>query len=252
MEFRKEWVLPSTIGIASFVAGATAGYIWGKHKAQHVTIYNVSAETGPEPEMTEEEQEHTRILTEYDGAFDPKVVVDEEDMPRDPIAEQQAIEETVMEERAAIELENIRKTKAAGAGKFNIFEGKEDDWDYEVEVPLRSPVKPYIIHRDEFEANEMGFSQSNLSYYALDDILCDDKDVPIYNYHNIVGTLEFGKGSMDISICYVRNEKLGSEWEIIIDHGSYQVEVLGERVEEAFEESDIKHSRSPRRMRSEE
>lgn len=243
MQFRKEWVAPITIAVSTCGVSFGIGYMLGKRYSREIITVVNSIKTDDIPEVDED---HSRILPEFDYTE-----VEEIDF-RDPIVEEQAILETLMEEREVIELDHIRQAHADGLGKFNIFEGAEDDWDYSVEVPLRGTVEPYIIHRDEFESNEEGNSQSTLTYYALDDILCDEKDTPIYNHNNLVGELVFGKGSRDISICYVRNPRLGSEWEIIIDHGSFQVQVLGEEVEQRFEDGDIKHSRHPRKFREDE
>jgi hypothetical protein len=123
----------------------------------------------------------------------------------------------------------------------NIFpaDDDDDDWDYEVEVPLRTPDKPYIIHRDEYFDQERDCSQSSLMYYAGDHILCDDHDTPVYDPEKVVGLVRFGHGSKDPNVCYVRNETLDAEYEILQDPGYYQIEVLGE----ALAEKDLKHSK---------
>jgi hypothetical protein len=116
----------------------------------------------------------------------------------------------------------------------------EDDWDWEEELANRSPNAPYILHREEFFSNEMELEQTTITYYKGDDVLCDEKDVPIYSPEKVVGRLEFGRGSQDPSIVYIRNEELGAEWEVILDHGYYAVEVLGGQIEDSMK--DIKHS----------
>jgi hypothetical protein len=120
---------------------------------------------------------------------------------------------------------------------INVFPDENDDWDYDEEVKHRTPDHPYIIHRDEYFSNEMDYRQSTLTFYEGDEILCDEQDTPVYNPEKVVGNIIFGHGSQDISICYVRNESLEAEYEILVDHGYYQQEVLGAEVGK-----DIRHS----------
>lgn len=131
----------------------------------------------------------------------------------------------------------------------NIFDG-DDSWDYESERNNRSADKPYVIHVDEYVADELGYeSQSTLTWYQADRILTDHRDVPIYDVAKTVGDLQFGHGSLDPNIVYVRNEVLKSEYEVLRDPGSYEVTVLGNAVERTYEQTDLKHSRSPMRFR---
>jgi hypothetical protein len=120
---------------------------------------------------------------------------------------------------------------------INVFPDEDDDWDYDEEVKHRTPDHPYIIHRDEYFSNELDYRQSTLTFYEGDEILCDEQDVPVYNPEKVVGKIIFGHGSQDISICYVRNEHLEAEYEILVDHGYFQQEVLGAELGK-----DIRHS----------
>lgn len=136
----------------------------------------------------------------------------------------------------------------------NIFDGLQDEWDYDVEKANRQSDKPYVIHVDEFVANESEYeTQKTLTYYEADDILADDKDVPFTNIERsrVVGRndLLFGHGSLDPNIVYMRNDALGCEYEIIRESGSYQEVVLGANLEEDYAKADLKHSRAPQRMR---
>ena len=124
----------------------------------------------------------------------------------------------------------------------SIFSGEEDDWDYTEELKYRSKDHPYIIHRDEYFAEETNNSQSTLTYYRGDNVLCDELDTPIYNMEKVVGTLVFGKGSQDPSVVYVRNESLEADYEVLLDHGYYQTEVLGQAVEDDLNSDNVKHS----------
>jgi hypothetical protein len=86
-------------------------------------------------------------------------------------------------------------------------------------------------------------------YFAGDNILCDDKNVPIYNHDSVTGALRFGHGSKDPNVVYVRNPDLQAEYEVVRDRGYFQVEVLGAVLEEAYEEQELRHSNHPTRFR---
>mgnify|MGYP006274408799 FL=1 len=125
----------------------------------------------------------------------------------------------------------------------NIFDGDSySDWDYGFEISQRSLDKPYIIHQDEYFGKETEYTQSTLTYYAADDILVDEKEVPIYNYKSVTGELRFGHGSDDQNVVYIRNDRLSGEYEVIRDSGSYEVEVLGNQYEQALKNIDLKNS----------
>jgi hypothetical protein len=125
----------------------------------------------------------------------------------------------------------------------NIFANNGDsDWDYKEEQRRRSELEPYVLHKDEFFADEKDYTQITLTYYAGDDILTDEDDKPIYNHRSIVGDMKFGHGSGDPNVFYVRNDKNRAEYEILLHEGLYSVEVLGLEIENNQRARDIKHS----------
>lgn len=105
-----------------------------------------------------------------------------------------------------------------------------DTWDYAVEVKSRDPEVPYVIHKDEMSQNEKEYEQSSLTYYEDDDVLADERDEPITDQDEIVGVHnlgKFGHGSNDPNIVYVRNDRLGVDYEIARSKGSFAEEVHG-------------------------
>jgi hypothetical protein len=114
----------------------------------------------------------------------------------------------------------------------NIFvDGRNiEEFDYAAEVDRRSPDEPYVITHDEFMENENGWEQNTLTYFNGDDVLVDDKDIPVPDIEAIVGSenlTKFGYGSRDKNVVYVRNEKLESDYEITLSMGEYAKEVAG-------------------------
>jgi hypothetical protein len=125
----------------------------------------------------------------------------------------------------------------------NVFEeAPKDVWDYATEVKSRDPLIQYVIHVDEFNANEKGYTQSTLTYYMDDDVLADEHDSAIDDQDDTVGVKNldmFGHGSGDPNVVYVRNDIREIDYEIVRSNGSYAEEVHGLPT--------IEHSLRPRR-----
>lgn len=113
----------------------------------------------------------------------------------------------------------------------NIFENSDPYWNQEAEMSNRSKEAPYVIHCEEYIADEMGYRQTTVTYYAGDDILVDESEVPVHNHTGLMGELPFGHGSNDPNIVYIRNEAIHMEWEVLRDLDSYQNVVLGESMD---------------------
>lgn len=162
-------------------------------------------------------------------------------------------------ERGNAAMEAREAAEAAEALDAGIITGVQfagipsEDWDYDREVALRNEAEPYILHRDEFYTDELGFEQTTLTYYAGDDILSDQEDKPVYNHIHITGPLRFGHGSDgDPNIFYVRNHKLKAEYEICFDPGLYSEIVLGLEIEQNDRAQNLKHSHKIHKFRSDE
>jgi hypothetical protein len=121
--------------------------------------------------------------------------------------------------------------------RVNVFR-VDDSWDEEYELEHRNPDVPYVITVDEYIGAEFDFKQSTVTYYASDDIMANESDVPIYNWNSLMGDLRWGHGSNDKNVVYIRNESLGQEWEVLLHQGSYEVEVQGLHEEDG----ELKHS----------
>lgn len=77
---------------------------------------------------------------------------------------------------------------------------------------------PYIITIDQFNNEMEHYDKATIHYYSLDDILTDENEDVIENYNNIIGDEAlscFGMDSEDPDIVYVRNERFGTDYEII-------------------------------------
>jgi hypothetical protein len=105
----------------------------------------------------------------------------------------------------------------------------DGDWDYAVELEKRTKDAPYVIHREEFKANDMEHSQVTYTYYDGDDVMVGEDERPIAHGDLVVGqdNLKWGHGSGDPNLVYVRNERLMQDMEICRSPASYEEEVLG-------------------------
>lgn len=154
-------------------------------------------------------------------------------VPGVPIVETEAVTEEVKVDVAA-----LREKMQSGTPvevtetTTNIFvEGNPvTEFDYATELPRRGPDAAYVVTHDEFMENENGFEQHQLTYYSGDDILTDEKDVPIPDIEELIGSenlTRFGYGSRDANVVYVCNEKIEGLYEIMLSQGSYAQEVAG-------------------------
>ena len=128
--------------------------------------------------------------------------------------------------------EQLKEDSETGRLGENLFAAYSDkEWDYEVEMSKRTNGGgPYVIHVDEFNANENEFEQAQLTYYEGDGVLADMRDDPIPAIDKVVGEgnlFRFGHGGADENTVYVRNEKMEMEWEITKSDGKFSEIVLG-------------------------
>ncbi len=97
----------------------------------------------------------------------------------------------------------------------------ENDLQYE---------EPFVISREEFDEGYPHFDKITITYYAEDDVLADEQDEIISDIEAVVGydsLSRFGDMSDDDCVVYVRNGRLGADYEIVLTQESYSESVLG-------------------------
>lgn len=230
------------VGLIAFSGGTGVGYLIGRKKNKEMTHIS------KEPEQLSLFDQHP-VLSE-----DPNVNLD-----RPWVKETLMIDEDGTETKEVLHSNNLKEwvtptvTEIDGnEDKYvNVFKSNDDQWEYEAELAIRTPNAPYVIHRDEYVCEEMGYEQTTVTYYAGDDIMTDINDVPIYNHGSMMSPLKFGHGSGDPNVVYIRNESLELEWEVLLHTGRYSVEVLGLEVERHYDNDNLAHSRSVLKFRDE-
>lgn len=228
-------LLPVAVGLLAFGAGVGLGYILGRRKSVEVITLA----------PRESRLEHARP---------PKVVVDER--PEKLMTTEELKQHYADDPQVEVVTLNDQKVEPKTANVFANTTTDEDVWDIDEEIKKRSPHHPYVIHQEEFFAEELeseDFIQATLTYYAGDDVLVDQEDKPLYNRQDLIGDClnKFGHGSGDPNCVYVRCIPQRMEYEVIRDPGHYRIEVLGLEMEQEERAQDLKHSKAPRRFRSE-
>lgn len=230
-----KWFIPTVSGVVSFGGGVAAGYFLAKYR--HVDAKQELLEEKLD-EATQKTQEFTELTLDFTETMEKAV---------------RRLDEATVETRGrSTFVINAEDLDPEGGEKLvNVFVNTDPEWDFEAETAARVPGKPYVIHRDEFFGDELGWdSQSTLTWYAQDGVLTGDRDEVIYNVGDYIGDeLRFGHGSGDPNVFYVRNEKFHAEYEVLCDPGSYEINVLGGQVEQYMEDEDLKHARCPGKFR---
>ena len=128
----------------------------------------------------------------------------------------------------------------AGISGDDPDDGDDSDNDDESDsenFPPFDPVEsrgfePYVITTEEFYEDKEHYHKISLTWYAADNILVDERDVPVHPAEGpkIVGPNfmnAFGQGSDDDRIVHIRNERIECDYEIAKHDGSYSEVVLG-------------------------
>jgi hypothetical protein len=269
---KKEWAIPSGVGIVSFGIGVGVGYAFKgfrENQNKNAEFEDTESESGNreyESEDAVNDSDNVQLELSYeesDFRYEEKLSAFRHAMQEATLVIRELKDEgkSFLEQRASemqrsmaahpafqeieIEEDRIDVGEEPYVIPDTIFKDNSDgDWNMEAEMDGRSAAHPYIIHHDEFyNAENEGFdcTQTTLTYYKGDDILCDEQDVPIYEYLKLTGELKFGHGSKDPSVVYIRNEALGAEYEVLLDHGYFQTEILGQQLEDDLNK-DVKHS----------
>lgn len=161
---------------------------------------------------------------------------------------------TVIDELEAEEAEDTRLEQIVDDEEFDAVtvtreqRPEIEDWDWDVELARREQLEIYPLHRDEYCDGESGLEQQEVIYFAKDGVFTDQYNRPFDVPTAYVGTdIEWGHGSGDPELAYIRNERLEVEYEINYDPGSYAEEYLGVLGE--MDENEAKHALKSKRIR---
>lgn len=123
-------------------------------------------------------------------------------------------------------VESVTKAVAATLAPQEQEDEDSTDEDAVEETHLEPRKDPYFITEDEYYKDN-AFDKEVLVYYEDDEVLSDSREEMIDNVHHTVGDAieEFERSGEEF--LYVRNERLGMDFEIQRVEGSYQEAVYG-------------------------
>jgi len=104
------------------------------------------------------------------------------------------------------------------------------DGEHESESSMDDEDGPYVISYEAFASENLHYSKVMITYYAVDDTLCDDQEHVITDNDGVLGkhaTDRFGLGSHDKNVVYVRNDDIACDYEVTRLNKSYSEDILG-------------------------
>jgi hypothetical protein len=95
-------------------------------------------------------------------------------------------------------------------------------------IDARDEAVPYIITAEEYAEGDS--NGETLTFYRDDAVLADENEEPVDDINGMIGDQalqSFGLGSGDSRVVYVRNERIGVDYEILLHDGNYGEVVHG-------------------------
>lgn len=225
----KQYLILAGTAVAALAAGAAAGYYVGRKKATHEFELRLEVEL--------ETARNHYALQNRKANFSPEDIVRELDLEETAVAtsarnSQPAEPVTTTKLRTAyheIAQSYVAEGAQAVAERASIWDKNNST------TPPRGPngqfVKkdkpnedPYIIEQAEYLENDSEYEQEHLTYYVQDNTLLDTSDKIVDNatVSEVALSLLRAQEEKDEedNVIYVRNEVLGIEYEIVINHDS--------------------------------
>lgn len=241
LQWKDEWTTPTITGVVGLILGIGIGYGIKKIQVDRARTKNIERHLRNRKTTTEADRESEGSVTD-DGALPIDVEHPGEIEGNRPSWIDNEPEGGWVE--GPFMIDGSRTIVPAGSVEesrinhpSNVFNHDVTPWDWNEEVANREGKEIYIVHKDEYDGEEaVGYTHSTVEYYQGDDILTDTDDSVVFDYPTHIGTdnLKFGHGSCDPSIVFIRNDKLMTEYEVILNTGSYHLEVLGEEIENSL------------------
>ena len=214
----------NTNSVSFFLGGVGVGAVIGFYFGYKFNKEKIRAEA-----FKASEEEVAKIREVYQQ----KTVAHAPKPPLEEIIEEQGYERPL---KAPVPVLDPRAADIPIVGRT---EGSKPVWNYPKELENRLDGEPYVIHQDEFMGSTTGYPKVAYTYFALDDVIVDDSnDNPLPHADIIVGlnNLQFGHGTDDDDVVFVRNDERQLEMEICRVNKSYEEEVLG--IENGIEDDD--------------
>lgn len=110
----------------------------------------------------------------------------------------------------------------------NDTEGDHEEMMAEKERPNDGEMtEPFVISEEQFSEEHPEFTKSTLIYYARDGVIAEEDDSLLDDQLGAVGDDWITKIDKQHPVIFVRNPKLGIDYEIDWDSRSYAVDIMG-------------------------
>jgi len=82
---------------------------------------------------------------------------------------------------------------------------------------------PYTITADQFVNEKRNFDKVTLLYFEENGVLCDDAERITEDIDQSIGSNNLDKfGEYEEDVAYIRNERLGIDYEVLLQHSTYK------------------------------
>lgn len=234
--------IPVVVGVTSFASGLGLGFFLGKRKQELVADPEVHELTPVEFEVEEKEAAVSTPRPPEPVVINVETAKEKGILKVDSLSDLKT--SMVLPDDVDTETEIVEEVTEEVVEEVTVEEAEDGiEWDWEKELTERVSTRPYILHQEEFYNQELGFTQYPLTYYAMDQILVDDDNVPLYNISSVVGEMTFGHGSGQEDVVYIRNHERKAEYEITRLDDSFARVVHGLEIENNERIKDLKHGK---------
>lgn len=82
---------------------------------------------------------------------------------------------------------------------------------------------PYTITADQFVNEKRNYEKTTLLYFEGNGVLCEDSERIIEDIDSSIGRENLDKfGEFEEDVAYIRNERLGIDYEVLLQHATYK------------------------------
>ena len=238
--------VPAVVGLTGFASGLGLGFFLGRRKTELTTEFEIH-----EVEVVDLDTEEPERVVETIQPPTP-VVIDEEVAKEKGFIKIDSLKDLSSsmitdEERdeVDVDMDSVKITETVVEDQTEGVPETEDGipWDWDEELGKRISNEPYILHLEEYEANELGFTQYPLTFYVVDEVVVDDNNVPVFDHATLLGDLKFGVGSGQEDVVYIRNHERKAEYEITRLDQSFALEIQSFEVEQNERVKDLRHGK---------
>ena len=224
---KNNWILTGTAALIALASGGAGGYFLAKHRLTKEF----------DAELTKQITEAKKVYGNLSAGASFKtpeeavaaLIPDTSSSATETTAAtaRRAMRNYASPEKTVYSKDEVKELVNSVTEEKNIFDAPPIQVD--LGTAVREPGRPYQITQEDFMQNEHDFSNNTFTYYLGDHILANERDEVIDQVNQIVGqhNLDEIPNLPEGEPLYVRNEKYDSDYEIVVSHGKYSVEVAG-------------------------